>query len=172
MKFRNLLLATVAVFSLCFGTNAEAANPQINLQIVGTLIPDAQGRFIVEGDLFVVGGFLDGQKIGSYEDLSYPAIDPNCDPTAAAALGFNAASGVGVFTIGHDLCPLGTFITDNQSCVTGIDLNTLEIDIVSTGQLSGGTGITSGISGTLESSSRPSLITGEIVVDVTLNLSH
>ena len=176
MRLHTTLLMAIVIagsYSTSVATAVEGGTRQLDLRIEGTLLPDDQGRLILEGDLFLRGGIFDGFQIGQYVGVSIPRIDPNCDPLAAAVLGFNAADGQDVFSFGHPNCPWGTIETVNSGCIVAFDPNAFTIDVVSEGSVVGGTGLFRRVrSGRLDSSSTTSLVTGEISVDVTLTFYH
>lgn len=175
MKFRKSLVSSFAIASLMWASAVHAHEPRtvrIDLTIDGMLTPVSPELFLLDGDMFFSGGPLDGRFVGTYSDISIPTIDPNCDPVAAAVFGFNAADGTAVLTF--KLRPnadftLGTIVIDYHSCVVGIS-DTGALLVESEGEIVGGTGIFRDIQGGLCSSAMVVLPTGELHVDLTLEL--
>lgn len=176
MTFRKTLLPALAVACLLWTAGvAQAHQPSektIDLTIDGQLNFDPSGLFLLEGDLFLSGGRLDGQLVGRYDDISVPSINPDCDPVAAAALGFNAAEGVATFTFEFFGYTIGSITTEYQSCVVSTDFTTGELHVESAGTIVGGTGIFRHAQGSFDSAATISLITFEIDVDVSLKLDR
>ena len=124
---------------------------EFELTIVGTAIEYDPATGLpqhIEGDVFYVGGFLDGRQAGTYQEDVTPILHPD--------YGFIGVTGVSTFEFHawpEARSPFGTLNTHYQAFIVGVDQATGAVLVQSTGTIVSGTGVFRHATGEFTSSS-------------------
>ena len=124
---------------------------EFELTIVGTAIEYDPATGLpqhIEGDVFYVGGFLDGRPAGTYQEDVTPILHPD--------YGFIGVTGVSTFEFhawSGARSPFGTLNTHYQAFIVGVDEATGAVLVQSTGTIVSGTGVFRHATGEFTSSS-------------------